>query len=858
MRWQVIVLASLLVGATLRAEQWTESFETGVGRLDQTTGNGDTVFVYDPSTQSIDATFVRPIHGTPTIDHRFAILEDGPLDAGTGVTRFSLVMTPLSATDGSNLSAKIGLLDVFGVGVGHATVDFARNSQVIGPQFSGSSFDPVAGIPFSYGETYYIEATLDGPGHRFIIDVYRGMDASIYLGHIDRGLVPDAPLIFDSFGLAGTGTGSEPSQFRATIHEVSLFEIAQPLEWRAAEGGNGHYYEFVEAPLITWADARIAAASRTYLGNPGHLFTSTSIAENDFVRDFSENGTGTFGWIGASDSIVEGEWRWVEGPELGIQFWQGNVNGVVTPPFDFANWAGRDPTGSGENFAVFGLGPWDVVRAGEWGDANNNGDGAPIVGYFVEYSGPDCDGDGIPNDRLPDCNANGVPDECDLTNDTSADFNANSIPDECEPDCQANGIPDFIEVALGTSDDCNQNDVPDECDMERPPLLVAAVLPSGPSHSPKEWGPVLVVDIDGPTTFELGTTIPKEQVSDPAGAAFDARGELFIGNRHGGSGGSISRFLWSPESGFAPNGTITGNGLDRVHDVVVSTDGELFAANIGGGVSRFVFDAAGNAIANGMISTSFVPDSVAFAPWGELFVSRISGADVHRFVIDPDNGEATSNGSFNAPDAGFVAFMRFDVYGDLFLTAFDTNRILRCIFDEAKQPTCTTVTFVENPVDVDFGPRGEMFVASHAIGGISRFLLSDEGEYVLDGFIPTPSLGGLAVLPASLDCNLNQAPDECESNGDDDFIIDDCDNCFEVANRDQVDFDDDGIGDACDPDIDNDGVENEFDVCDFTALGAAVDEEGRSLGDIDQDCDTDLDDFGLFQRGFAGATNSSP
>ena len=55
-----------------------------------------------------------------------------------------------------------------------------------------------------------------------------------------------------------------------------------------------------------------------------------------------------------------------------------------------------------------------------------------------------------------------------------------------------------------------------------------------------------------------------------------------------------------------------------------------------------------------------------------------------------------------------------------------------------------------------------------------------------------------------------------------------------------------GAGDACDPDIDADGVLNKFAPCPFTALGVAVDADGRSLGAIDLDCDTDLDDYRLF------------
>lgn len=66
------------------------------------------------------------------------------------------------------------------------------------------------------------------------------------------------------------------------------------------------------------------------------------------------------------------------------------------------------------------------------------------------------------------------------------------------------------------------------------------------------------------------------------------------------------------------------------------------------------------------------------------------------------------------------------------------------------------------------------------------------------------------------------------------------------------DFDGDGVPDACDPDIDEDGVANGIDVCGFTPLGTPVDVVGRPLMDLDGDCDTDLVDLQWFQLGFTG------
>ena len=48
-------------------------------------------------------------------------------------------------------------------------------------------------------------------------------------------------------------------------------------------------------------------------------------------------------------------------------------------------------------------------------------------------------------------------------------------------------------------------------------------------------------------------------------------------------------------------------------------------------------------------------------------------------------------------------------------------------------------------------------------------------------------------------------------------------------------------------DADRDGVNDAIDVCNNTPAGTAVDGEGRPLGDVDQDCDTDLEDYSLFR-----------
>ena len=72
--------------------------------------------------------------------------------------------------------------------------------------------------------------------------------------------------------------------------------------------------------------------------------------------------------------------------------------------------------------------------------------------------------------------------------------------------------------------------------------------------------------------------------------------------------------------------------------------------------------------------------------------------------------------------------------------------------------------------------------------------------------------------------------------GDTAGIGDGCDNCPSTSNADQRDFDLDGVGDVCDPDVDGDGVLNGSDLCAETVV-TPVDTNGCSQAQVDQDLD---------------------
>ncbi len=99
------------------------------------------------------------------------------------------------------------------------------------------------------------------------------------------------------------------------------------------------------------------------------------------------------------------------------------------------------------------------------------------------------------------------------------------------------------------------------------------------------------------------------------------------------------------------------------------------------------------------------------------------------------------------------------------------------------------------------------------------------------------------VNPDQLDNDNDGIGDLCDDDDDNDGIVDTQDNCPLHPNPDQLDTDGDGVGDACGGlDPDNDGVFSPDDNCPNTPNPDQLDTDSDGLGDV---CDDDDDNDGI-------------
>jgi hypothetical protein len=130
---------------------------------------------------------------------------------------------------------------------------------------------------------------------------------------------------------------------------VKLYKRTTPTltGFTSQQNYNGHSY-YRSTGSAFWLTAKAACEA---MG--GYLVTVTTAAENNFIFNLWPSG-----WIGLTDEVNEGVWRWVTGE-----------------PYSYSSWNPGEPNNAGnEDYVQF-------VGAGRWNDLPNN----QSLPYVIEF-----------------------------------------------------------------------------------------------------------------------------------------------------------------------------------------------------------------------------------------------------------------------------------------------------------------------------------------------------------------------------------------------------------------------------------------------------------------------------------------
>lgn len=340
----------------------------------------------------------------------------------------------------------------------------------------------------------------------------------------------------------------------------------------------------------------------------------------------------------------------------------------------------------------------------------------------------------------------------------------------------------------------------------------------------------------------------------------------FTDNSADREGGAIhiSRYNGELEilrSSFTRNAAGNGGAIYSVQDVTGSISESRFDANsatwsfAAHAVVAFPIELKRNLFENHINVSNHEQHFIVRGAGGEL-VNNIFRANDGADVLPSSRTKRVTNNLFENTSLN-LWHESVSVSNNVF---FNNEQDIKATADQYPH-----LTFLNNNV-LDLSKVSETILidgSNNIFEGVNLgFVNSEAGDYrltsssgLIDAGTTDPELAYITdydytgttarVIGASVDIGPYEYDGEAPPDSDGDGLNDNIDNCPEVANEDQADFDSDGEGDVCDSDDDNDGTNDEDDAFPFDA-SESLDTDGDGIGnneDYDDDADGILDSF---------------
>jgi hypothetical protein len=275
--------------------------------------------------------------------------------------------------------------DLDGTYQGSYTPAFPGTDQ-IGATINGSAVGNTATsqvAPLSGPLTVQVSISGGAPSDGLPVIVYQGTNPTPFLGGTTdaTGKVTFPDVVFGPYTVhlpkrdfdVQFAAMTRSIDLTQTTHTVTFTGTTQTLRagasvWRVRSGGSGNAFQYVVGGR-SWVSANNQVQNDLLLGVTGHLATIHSVGENAFVATLvaklCPNETNPSrckyqGWIGLSDTAVQGSFRWVTGEAL-----------------TFTRWAVGEPSGKNNEDHV------EIDLTGFWSDTN--GASSTNEGYVVEW-----------------------------------------------------------------------------------------------------------------------------------------------------------------------------------------------------------------------------------------------------------------------------------------------------------------------------------------------------------------------------------------------------------------------------------------------------------------------------------------